>query len=1625
MLVSWREIGYRAAWFARCSAFGFWRGPDPGCAAERGEVVCPSPLEFPVAGVTRYVSALAWILLICLSGVSLWGGSFDLLAAGGRGGVSAPLNSKSGGESPPGLFKELAVGAALEQDSTASGVDAFAALSAIFICFAAVCLLLIAWLGCRLRSRADLLAQIADRSSDALVVVDAQQRIHGFSRHFLALVSPRSEGILGKDLGEVLTACGVSPSCRAGLHEALQQGSELQGELDFGRSGGAVRAGKLEFHLAPPRRFGSRLALLILKGSAGEGTRGFELRQPFDESSGVFAFFPGALYHCSSADSSGIDWISASICRLTGYGVDDYTRPGGRRLIESVHFEDRERVANAMKMATGDCGVFTYRYRLCHRDGTVRWVEERCWHEPTSRPGGLRRSGLIIDVTESQALEEYQRGSEAKFRALFDHCRDAVILLDENGFFEFNQAACDIFGAASKEQLLGVHPAECSPKIQPDGRPSKEAAEQLIAQAMAHGTARFQWTHQRLDSGEPFIADISLSRQEFAGKTCLQALVRDITEQAQARNRMASVYEALGEAVVLLDHEGQIIECNPAAEKIMGLPREEILDRRQDDTRWQAIREDGSLFPADEHPAAITLETGQPVRSMVHGWRWSDGEVRWLSISTAPILGPNGQLTGVVASLQDVTLQRQQAQDLEAKTEELDQFFKYSLDLLAIASPDGYFLRLNPEWERMLGYTIDEMLDRRFLEFVHPDDADATIEALSFICSGQVLENFENRYRCRDGTYRWVEWRCIIVKDRIYAAARDVTDRKNAQTLLVDQQQELSTQKRILESVLDSPSTGYWDLGLDEGYAYYSPNWLGMLGYTTSEVAQTSETWQRLIHAEDLSRVDEVFNAHVTSRGREPFYVKLRYRHKDGSIIWVLCTGQVVQWDDTGKPLRMVGCHIDITEAQENEQQVARQREELQRILDAVPAQIWYKDIDNQVLALNTNAADAIGQQPESIVGQSATALPTNEATAAFLTDDRNLIESEEPRLGAIQTLALPDGQKRSLRIDKVPLQSRGGRYDRLVTVGTDITDMVEAQAALGKAEERLSLAVKAANIGLWDWNIRTGETYYSANYCTMLGYAPNSLHNQSLAFEALCHPDDIDSMRTSLQDYLEDDEELYQAEFRCRTAGGGWHWVRSAGQVLEYDEAGKPMRMIGVHIDIQKLRETIQKAQAANQAKSEFLANMSHEIRTPMTAILGYADLLGNEHDLHADREQALEAIRIIQDNADHLLTIINDVLDMSKIEAGQVKLEWIETHPIQVAEEVANLLRPRAEGKGIQLQVRYETSLPERIFSDPTRLRQILINLVGNALKFTEIGSVQIRLSCDPDAEILEIGVVDTGIGMTAEQRAVIARFEAFSQADSSMTRRFGGTGLGLRISNALAEMLGGGLRVESEFGKGSTFAIQLPTGSLSGTRMIERGVADAQKMRKEHPAAPAQADLPARPLVDRTVLLAEDGPDNQRLIRFHLKKAGAEVLLAENGQIAVDMMRQLQEADLPDVILMDMQMPELDGYEATRQLRELGFELPILALTAHAMAGDRERCLDAGCNDYLTKPVDRKVLVRRVVEHACRAKPDVSERSVADDLRALEGLCREATQPPASSPADDTGAANQRSGGESSDR
>lgn len=668
---------------------------------------------------------------------------------------------------------------------------------------------------------------------------------------------------------------------------------------------------------------------------------------------------------------------------------------------------------------------------------------------------------------------------------------------------------------------------------------------------------------------------------------------------------------------------------------------------------------------------------------------------------------------------------------------------------------------------------------------------------------------------------------------------------------------------------------------------------------------------------------------------------------------------------------------------------------ELRQIVDTLPVFLCYIDSNQQLRFLNRSQESLLHVVGETVIGLRFRDVIGKEKYAHYHKPIEQALCGRKIDFEILDKY--DDGGDRCLHVTIQPDFDAFGEVRGAILLGTDMTSIRQNEIRLEGSELRFRMVGEGSPFGICKADKTGAIEYVNSQWrrlmCLTLGESFSRDWSRSI------HKEDRDRVTKSWHRCIATTTEL-DSEFRI-AAGVSHRWVRLNVKPLYADDG---VCFIGIVQDItqrklweQRMAEHAEALQAANRdleaqqqvlretnealekakrvaedatrAKSEFLANMSHEIRTPMSAVLGFTDILIDPTTTQSDFH---DAAQIIRRNSTHLLQIINDILDVSKIEAGRMEIERIPCSPVEIVREVMDSLSVRAAAKQLVFEHSFDGPMPDRITTDPTRLRQILLNLLGNALKFTEVGFVRLKVSLDqstPDMPNLIFEVTDSGVGMDNSQLERL--FQPFTQADSSTTRRFGGTGLGLTISRRLARMLGGDISVSSRAGKGSIFRATVATGPLSNS-VLQEVTADDSVFRAAAP--PSAASTSTNVLTGCRVLYAEDGPDNQRLISHLLKKAGASVTVVENGRLAVDQALMAEASGEPfSLILMDMQMPVIDGYEATRQLRREGYARPIVALTAHAMSTDRDRCLESGCDAYATKPIDRERLIETVRRHA----------------------------------------------------
>ena len=645
----------------------------------------------------------------------------------------------------------------------------------------------------------------------------------------------------------------------------------------------------------------------------------------------------------------------------------------------------------------------------------------------------------------------------------------------------------------------------------------------------------------------------------------------------------------------------------------------------------------------------------------------------------------------------------------------------------------------------------------------------------------------------------------------------------------------------------------------------------------------------------------------------------------------------------------MVAMFVDISDRTRDQDELRTSKQMLQLILDTIPARVFWKDEDQVYLGCNhLFARDAGYETAESVVGATDEDMPWREHAQRYRDDDRAILALGTARLNDETRHVYADGSEGWIRISKIPLRDPEGRIMGTLGTYTDISQSKKFEQSLSESESRYRSLVEMAPEGIAIYVDDTLRYMNRAGAAILGAENPEELVGRDWRDFV---PPSIPAEKTEVtRSILRGEGGEGAIEVRARGVDGRDVTLELSGAPIIY-EGAHTVQLIFRDVTNRKrfekeLKQARAEAEEASRAKSEFLASMSHEIRTPMNGIVGMADLLSKTS---LDSEQQ-DFVQTLHDSATSLLSILGDLLDVSKIEVGKLELTPVPFELSKTVQQVVDLLAASAQEKGLSLALDFDEDGPALVVGDSGRIRQVLANLVANAVKFTDEGSVTIRVRHDPEGEAgtgFLFEVVDTGVGIPEDRRESI--FEKFQRGDAAMRRRFGGSGLGLAVSKQLVELMGGAIGVDSRSGSGSRFWFRLPLEPAGPWEAPEAG-GDFEVIEGDPPR----------------VLLVEDNRVNQKVALVMLEKLGCQVNVAGDGLEALDM---LAGKDF-DVVLMDCQMPDMDGFEATRRLRQReagGDRMPVVALTASAMQGDRERCLDAGMDDYICKPVQQKDLLR----------------------------------------------------------
>ncbi|MBC2778130.1 PAS domain S-box protein [Parasphingopyxis marina] len=884
---------------------------------------------------------------------------------------------------------------------------------------------------------------------------------------------------------------------------------------------------------------------------------------------------------------------------------------------------------------------------------------------------------------------------------------------------------------------------------------------------------------------------------------------------------------------------------------------------------------------------------------------------------------------------------------------------------------DGRWTFLNPAWEELTGYSIEESLGTHTTKLLVPEDFEKAQTQYPPLISGEVDELvLQQRFIRADGEILHIDVsvRALRGENGEFLGAsgniRDVTEARQAQ-------QALRESEERFRMLAETAPIGIFQANVDGELTYVSPGWTEKIGLSSE--AALGDAWRsKVVNTDDLD-ADPAWQGFEKPGDRKER--EHHFKTPGGTDLWLRTVNTAV-FDRAGKIAGFVGAIVDVTDQRRMVEELRQSEKRFQTLANLSPAGIYRTDAVGNCTYVNDAWLKIAGLSREDTMGPGwAQALHPDDADNVRATW-AEAIATGTP-FQAEYRFRQPDGSVSWVMGIATAEHAEDGSVQGHIGVVLDISEVVEARQALERERSRFKFLAE----NITDAIITTGPDnicrYASPAFFELTGYRPEEVVGRPV--EIPIDEEDAAEIVRTYEELFAGQEDRAVLRYRTEHKQKGWRWHESNARLVRDPDDGAPQEVIASVRDItehkimeEKLRAARDAAEAAALAKSSFLANMSHEIRTPMNGVMGFADLL-LESDLDAEQRQHAE---LIAESGRSMVALINDILDLSKIEAGQMT---IASQPIDLRHTINGTLRlmiAAATNKGLVLESEIEDGLPEHILGDKLRIRQILSNLVGNAIKFTNGGSVRIRAQrvAEQGEPFLEIAVTDTGIGISPDRQAAI--FDEFVQADGSTVRQYGGTGLGLSISRRLAGLMNGSLSLRSKVGQGSTFILRFP---LVAADTPEAREEDAEDRRNQH----------AENHDDRCILLVEDHDINRLLVTALIEKAGFRFEVATDGVEAIDSIERAQrEGRLYDLVLMDIQMPNMDGIEATRRIRAAGLPgetLPIIALTANAFQSDIDECLAAGMQAHIGKPVNMTELAR-VLDHWLpkRRQADVPEGS-----------------------------------------
>jgi PAS domain S-box-containing protein len=1037
--------------------------------------------------------------------------------------------------------------------------------------------------------------------------------------------------------------------------------------------------------------------------------------------------------------------------------------------------------------------------------------------------------------------------------------------------------------------------------------------------------------------------------------------------------------EHASDGLVITDPGGRIRYVNPAFTAMTGYTAEEAAGQNP------RFLKSGSMPAAFYEELWSTISSGRVWQGELINRR-KDGSLYNEEMRIAPVRSSDGKIASFIAIKHDVT-ERRAAEEAKAL---LAAIVENSEDSIVACSPAGIILTWNRGAETIFGYSAAEVLGQHMSMLVPPERLTNLEHLAQQVLQGSAISQYEGLCLRKDGRKIPVSITGFPIRNAagevtaISGILRDITERRRADEALRESEERF----RLMA---DSCPSMMWVTNAEGEVEFINRAYREFCGVTLEQVE--SGKWQLLVHPDDAAEyVGEFYRA---IREHKPFRGDARVRRADGE--WRMFGSYAEpRLSPSGAFLGHIGLSADTTERRKAEQELRSSEEKFRQLAENINEVFWMMPpTADAVLYVSPAYEQVWGRSCESLYRSPmawAEAIHPDDLAQAHSLFERQI---QGARIDSEYRIRTPDGQEKWVRDRAFPIRDQAGELIRVAGIAEEITERKHAEQELRSSEEKFRQLAENVREVFWMKDPASDKfLYISPAYEQVWGRSCDSFYQAPDSRLEAIHPDDLVQSRVAFARQMQG--EAVETEYRIRTPQGQEKWIRGRAFPIR-DQAGQLIRVAGIAEEIterkryeEELISAREGADAANQAKSRFLANMSHEIRTPMNGVIGMIQLL-LETDLSPKQRQYAN---VAKTSGGTLLALIDDILDLSKIEAGKMVLEAFSFSVRQTVAEVIEPLRVQASTKDLKLHTCLSPDIPFILRGDGRRLRQVLINLCSNAIKFTERGQVTLQVAIESqsdDKAMLRFSVTDTGIGISPDQASAL--FAPFVQADDSTTRKYGGTGLGLAISKQLVEMMGGRIGVESRPGQGSTFWFTADFGREPEQVLVSAEEPASKRLPASEPLngvsmTPSPMAVEARA---GRILVAEDNATNRIVALAQLEKLGYQADAVANGAEAFAAL----QAGGYDLVLMDCEMPVIDGFQVTRLIRgSTNSHIPIIALTASAMSGDRDRCIREGMNDFLSKPVDLQQLAdmlakwclrRNVGNLAQTAEATVSEQTV----------------------------------------